>query len=102
MNTQTEYNTQTSGAMGFFLAGLTLMFIAFKLLDITAVAQLSWIWVLSPLWIQAVVGLLLAGILAVMQSKHDNRASSQSGSLLKVFSGLMFIVVVLAVLMVVL
>lgn len=42
--------TASSGGIGF-VGLLTILFIALKLLGITAVASWSWWWVLSPLWI---------------------------------------------------
>lgn len=45
------------GGIGF-LGALTLLFIALKLLGLSAVATWSWWWVLSPLWIP--IALLIA------------------------------------------
>lgn len=45
----------SSGGIGF--AGLlTILFIALKL---TGVIAWSWLWVLSPLWISALIGLVM-------------------------------------------
>jgi hypothetical protein len=52
-------NTSSSGGVGF--AGLlTILFIGLKL---GGVINWSWLWVLSPMWISAVIGL---GIFAVV------------------------------------
>ena len=40
----------SKGGLGF-VGGLTLLFIALKLFKVTAVANWSWLWVLSPMWI---------------------------------------------------
>lgn len=45
----------TSGGIGF-TGLLTIVFIVLKL---TKVINWSWLWVLSPLWISLVIGLLL-------------------------------------------
>jgi hypothetical protein len=42
-----------------FTGLLTIVFITLKLLNITAVATWSWLWVLSPLWIGALIGLAI-------------------------------------------
>ena len=42
--------------MGFFIAGLTLLFIYLKM---TSQIDWSWLWVLSPLWIDFLGGLLV-------------------------------------------
>lgn len=60
-NSNNTTKTASSGGIGF-LGFLALMFIAFKLLGITAVASWSWLWVLSPLWLPLAVAL---GILVV-------------------------------------
>ena len=55
-------SSRSSGGIGF-CGLLAIIFITLKLLGITAVANWSWIWVLSPLWI----GLALTlGILLVV------------------------------------
>ena len=42
--------------MAFFISGLTLLFIYFKM---TNQIDWSWIWVLSPIWIDILGGLLI-------------------------------------------
>jgi membrane protein YdbS with pleckstrin-like domain len=49
-------NNSTSTSAGMSLAGvITVVFVVLKLLGII---DWSWLWVLSPLWISAVLGLL--------------------------------------------
>jgi hypothetical protein len=62
--------TASSSGIGFF-GLLTIVFIVMKLAGIGAVAQWSWLWVLSPLWLPtvvAIIGVIIAfivvGILA--------------------------------------
>ena len=43
-----------------FILVLTLMFIAFKLLDIIT---WSWIWILSPIWIVCLIALIIIMIM---------------------------------------
>ena len=43
--------------MKFFISGLTLLFVYFKLINHI---DWSWIWVLSPLWISFLVAVLTA------------------------------------------
>lgn len=49
-----ENTTVRSGGIGFF-GLLTILFIALKLTGVSQVATWSWFWVLSPLWIPALV-----------------------------------------------
>lgn len=49
-----ENTTVRSGGVGFF-GLLTILFIALKLTGVSEVATWSWLWVLSPLWIPALV-----------------------------------------------
>ena len=59
-----------SGGVGF-VGLLTIVFIALKL---TSVIDWSWWWVLSPLWISALVGLfflLIAGIILLVAYLKD-------------------------------
>lgn len=51
-----------------FCGILAIIFIVLKLCGIGAVAQWSWLWVLSPIWIPwalIIVGLLILGAIAV-------------------------------------
>lgn len=53
------------GGLGF-VGALTLLFIALKLFKVTAVANWSWLWVLSPMWISVLVtiGIIVLWVLA--------------------------------------
>lgn len=55
------------GGIGF-VGGLTLLFIALKLFKVTAVANWSWLWVLSPMWISvlATIGIIGLWVLALV------------------------------------
>ena len=50
--------------MGFFIVGLTLLFIYLKM---TSQIDWSWIWVLSPIWIDLLGGLLILCISPIIQ-----------------------------------
>ena len=50
--------------MGFFIAGLTLLFIYLKM---TSQIDWSWLWVLSPLWIDLLGCLLILCISPIIQ-----------------------------------
>ena len=50
--------------MGFFIAGLTLLFIYLKM---TSQIDWSWLWVLSPLWIDLLGCLLFLCISPIIQ-----------------------------------
>lgn len=67
MNNDKPSGTVKTGGIGFF-GLLGLLFITLKLLNITAVATWSWLWVLSPLWIPlsiAVIVFIIAAAVAV-------------------------------------
>jgi hypothetical protein len=53
----------TKGGIGF-TGLLTILFIALKLLG---VITWSWWWVLSPLWISAIVGVILLAIVILVE-----------------------------------
>ena len=55
-------SSSSSGGIGF-TGLLTIVFIVLKL---TGVIDWSWGWVLSPLWIGAIVGLLILAIFLVI------------------------------------
>lgn len=57
-----ESNSATSSGIGF-TGGLTILFIAFKLMG---VISWSWLWVLSPLWISAALVLLVLVIAGIV------------------------------------
>jgi len=54
----------TSNSQGIGFAGL--LTIVFVVLKLTNVIDWRWIWVVSPLWIGLVVGLLFIGIFALI------------------------------------
>jgi hypothetical protein len=69
----TRVTASSSGGIGF-VGLLTILFIALKLLGITAVASWSWWWVLSPSWIAfglSLVGLLIFGIFVLVAIHLD-------------------------------
>lgn len=58
-------NTTVNGGIGF--AGLlTIVFIALKLLGFIT---WSWIWVLSPIWIEAILVVLLLAMLIILNTR---------------------------------
>lgn len=67
-------NNSSSNSSGLGLAGvLTVVFVVLKLLD---VIQWSWLWVLSPLWIELALALLIWGgflIYALCHTKKHGR-----------------------------
>lgn len=57
--------TTVNGGVGF--AGLlTIVFIALKLLG---VIQWSWVWVLSPIWIDAILVVVLSAALIILDRR---------------------------------
>ena len=65
-----DNNTTSSGVT--FVGLLTIAFIVLKLTD---VINWSWLWVLSPMWISAGIGLLV--ILAVLVAALINMAKGR-------------------------
>lgn len=63
-NNVSETKTVRSGGIGF-CGLLAIVFIALKLAGIGAVANWSWWWVLSPLWIPFALVLVVAIVAAV-------------------------------------
>lgn len=59
--------SNTSNNIGF-TGALTLVFITLKLLG---VINWSWWWVLSPLWISTIIGLLVLVIATILSIKGD-------------------------------
>lgn len=57
-----EINNYNSGGIGF-TGLLTIVFITLKLLD---VIQWSWIWILSPLWISFLIGIVLFALVLIL------------------------------------
>lgn len=65
-----EKNNYGSGGVGI-ASVLTIVFIVLKLVG---VISWSWVWVLAPLWISFVIGILFAVIaIAVINGIHDDR-----------------------------
>lgn len=64
-NEQITSNGGTSGGIGF-CGVLAIVFIVFKLLKVTVVANWSWWWVLSPLWIPIVFALIVLLIVCIL------------------------------------
>ena len=56
-------NSTTSGGIGF-IGLLTIVFIVLKLLH---VINWSWLWVLSPLWISAIIVVVLIIFLIILK-----------------------------------
>lgn len=54
-------NNASGGGVGF----ASLLTIAFIVLKLTDVITWSWVWVLSPLWISALLGLTVIGLFAL-------------------------------------
>ena len=52
--------------MGFFISGLTLLFVYLKMINNI---DWSWIWVLSPLWVSLLVAILIAIIISILSKK---------------------------------
>lgn len=67
-------SSSSSASSGIGFAGLlTIVFIVLKLLK---VISWSWLWVLSPLWISACLGVLvivICLIVAVIKAKKENK-----------------------------
>lgn len=82
----------------FFLDGLALMFIAFKLLDVTAVAQWSWWLVLLPIIAQLGLALLILTVTAFAENQDHSGviATGNPNTVPMVLIGLTLTVVVLA------
>ena len=60
-----EKNNNTSGGIGF-VGLLTICFIVLKLIGII---NWSWLWVISPIWISAIIVIVLAIIFIVVEVK---------------------------------
>lgn len=52
--------------MGFFISGLTLLFVYLKLINNI---DWSWIWVLSPLWIGATIAIFITIAFFILSKK---------------------------------
>ena len=64
--------------MAFFIAGLTLLFIYLKM---TSQIDWSWLWVLSPFWIDILGGLLILCISPIIQKVVEKIIFSKSSRL---------------------
>lgn len=60
-----RHNTTVNGGIGF-TGLLTLVFIALKLLGFIT---WSWVWVLSPIWIEAILVVLLLAVLIILDRR---------------------------------
>jgi len=56
-------NSSSSNGLGF-TGLLTVVFIVLKLLKVITWA---WVWVLSPVWISAIIAILLIGVIIVLR-----------------------------------
>lgn len=66
-----ERSSSSSSSSGIGFAGLlTVVFITLKLLG---KIDWSWWWVLSPLWIGALVGLLILGVVFIIAVRQGYR-----------------------------
>lgn len=68
-NSGNSSSSSSSGGIGF-VGLLTILFIALKL---TGHVEWSWIWVLSPLWISALLAIVLIGGLFAMIAREDRK-----------------------------
>ena len=67
MSESRSSSTSAGGGVGF--AGL--LTIAFIVLKLTGVIAWSWLWVLSPLWIGALLGLLIFAVIFLVLLARD-------------------------------
>ena len=70
MKTINDNTTTTKSACPSFSAILALIFIVLKL---TGCITWSWVWVLAPLWIDFILGIIIFGITAVIVKKKFNK-----------------------------
>lgn len=69
-------NSNRNSSSGIGICGvLTIVFVVLKLVG---VINWSWLWVLCPLWINALFGLVVIIIIAIVSSNSGNK-SSKSG-----------------------
>lgn len=66
-------SSKSSGGLGL-CSVLTIVFIVLKLVG---VINWSWLWVLSPLWIEIIIAIILAIILVLIE-KNDDRKYGRS------------------------
>ena len=60
-----KHNTTVNGGVGF-TGLLTIVFIVLKLLGFIT---WSWVWVLSPIWIEAIIVVLLLVVLIILDKR---------------------------------
>ena len=70
MKTINANTTTTKSACPSFGAILTLIFIVLKL---TGCITWSWVWVLAPMWIDFLIGVIILVIAAVIAKKKFNK-----------------------------
>ena len=61
-----DKNNNTSSSGLGFVGLLTICFIVLKLVGII---NWSWLWVISPLWISIIIGIILGVIFIIMENK---------------------------------
>lgn len=61
-NTKESNTSNTFPVIPLFTFGLTFVFVILKATGITAVADWSWVWVFSPLWICFLIGVGIIGL----------------------------------------
>ena len=70
INANTTTTKATKSSCPSFGAILALIFIVLKL---TGCITWSWVWVLAPLWIDFIIGVIIFGITAVIIKKKFNK-----------------------------
>lgn len=65
MSSSNSNNNNASGGIGF----VGLLTIAFIVLKLIGVVEWSWLWVLSPIWISALIVLLLIVVAVILIKK---------------------------------
>lgn len=63
---ESKNETKVSGGIGF----VGLLTIAFVVLKLCGVISWSWLWVLSPLWISAVISMLIIAAVVLIVSRR--------------------------------
>lgn len=66
-------NSGSSGGVGF----VGLLTVAFIVLKLTGVITWSWLWVLSPAWISASVGILILLVIAAVALLSGKRGKAR-------------------------
>lgn len=72
MNNKNENNKASSGVgfCGLLTIVLTIVFIVLQLLNMIS---WSWAWVLAPLWIPTLLGIIVTIFIVVLQSDHKSK-----------------------------